>query len=107
MTTAQKMKDADLSKLHHPNAVKARLKKAATRINGTNTVTTVFPPTMSAEPKPKTKIAKRVREQYEATPPANDLWERPRYVLGDGDPDQPFQRPGSDHSHIKSFGDRT
>ena len=54
----------------------------------------------------KVAVPKRQRDPHEALPPATDLWERPDYRTGDGDIPS-FQRPGSDHSHLKSFGTLT
>lgn len=54
----------------------------------------------------KVAVPKRQRAPNEALPPAADLWERPDYRTGDGDIPS-FQRPGSDHSHLKSFGTLT
>lgn len=55
----------------------------------------------------KVAVPKRQRAPNEALPPfAHDLWKRPDYRTGDGDIPS-FQRPGSDHSHLKSFGTLT
>lgn len=51
---------------------------------------------------------KRERPEGEALPPHPDLtWrKRPAYRTGDGEIPV-YIRPGSDHSHIKSFGSKT
>ena len=53
-----------------------------------------------------TKFRSRQRDPNEAHPPTSDLWKRETYKVGDGDTVF-FQRPGSDHSHLKSYGDKT
>lgn len=51
----------------------------------------------------------RERARGEATPMDSSLhWKhRPIYKVGDMDHNNQVMRPGSDHSHIKSFGGRT
>lgn len=91
MTPNQKMRDTDLSKL----------KKTTTRVNKQNLLHIVLPTNPVAKEQPVRK-----RLPGEATSPANDLWDRPRYKTGDGDT-VAFQRPNSNHSHIKSRGNPT
>jgi hypothetical protein len=33
-------------------------------------------------------------------------WKKTRYAVGDGESSVFYQRPGSDHSHLKSYGDK-
>lgn len=51
----------------------------------------------------------RERARFEAGPPDISMhWKhRPIYKVGDMDHNNQFVRPGSDHSHIKSFGHLT
>jgi hypothetical protein len=49
----------------------------------------------------------RERLPGEATSPGTDLKSRPVYKPGDGDTSVTVRRPGSDHSHLKSFGNPT
>ena len=58
-----------------------------------------------AEPK-KAKFIRRIRSADEAHGPAADLFKRPVYAVGDGEILQ-AQRPDSDHSHLKTFGNPT
>ena len=55
--------------------------------------------------KGKEKYTPRVREPNEALPPTL-TWKGTTYKTGDGDYVY-HAREGSDHSHLKSFGDRT
>lgn len=91
--TKKRMRDTDLSKL----------KKSVTRINTTNLLHTVLP---AIKPTPKKAQPVRERGPHEATGSTQDMWTRPEYKLGDGDTPS-FQRPGSDHRHVKSFGNPT
>ena len=56
--------------------------------------------------KGNTRYTPRNRAKNEAMPPSADLFKRATYRLGDGEVVQQ-QRPGSDHSHIKSLINHT
>lgn len=85
--------------------VRRALKRNATRINDKQPITHINYKSEKANKGTagKTTFAPRERDPYEATPPSSDLFERPDYKTGDGDVPI-FQRPGSNHSHIKSKG---
>lgn len=47
------------------------------------------------------------KQEGQATAPGRDVRDLPAYVPGDGEVASSIQREGADHSHIKSFGEKT
>jgi hypothetical protein len=86
---------------------RTRLKKDAARVNPT-TRSGFIPRTDERAPKEvrgNTRFTARARDPNEAMPPTSS-WKDSTYKTGDGDV-LAIRRPGSDHSHIKTFGDPT
>lgn len=103
--TATKIKNVSMETLLSP---KAKAKQAATRVNRKNDLAHIAYSSDKANysTKGSSKFTPRKRDPAEALPPAQDLWLRGNYRTGDGDV-LGFQRPNSNHSHIKSFGNQT
>lgn len=77
------------------------MKKAAMRVNPPSTLTSFNNRTGDKEQvKYRTGFVPSIKEPNAVPPPTMSLWEQPVYK-----PDHSaYQRPGSDHSHIKRRG---
>ena len=101
------MKDADLSKL---TRTRAQLKASATRVNSTQPLHTLVPVNdkgnVSVRNARVTWIERKRPHDEAPAPYAQDWRTAKTYVPGDGDYVYHL-RANSDHSYLKSFGDRT
>lgn len=77
------------------------MKKAATRVNPPATLTSFTNTTgQKAHAKERTGFRPSVKDPNAVPPPTMSLWHQPVYKPEPSG----YQRPGSDHSHIKRRG---